>query len=615
MTVAGPEMVDAADLSLFAALDGQKRDALWGSPMSGLLPGEVIADLFCGAGGWGEGLRGSLHGVSFAVNHSPAAIATHQTNNPGCAHHMGDAWKARPRDVVRGTLGVLFASAACTTHSRARGSAPISQRVHMLGWCIARWMKELAPRVVFIENVPEWKDWGPTFVDSNGVRRQNPARKGQHFRRWWRYCERLGYRMEMRVLDAPDYGAACRRRRLFIVARRDGQPIVWPAPTHRARKDERVNAEDQVRRTADRGGRGRAAEGAQGGVQRFQQHRAASDVIDWTDLGHSIFARSRPLKPKTLGRIAEGVRRYVLNDPAPFVLRVTHGDGRGWHVCPIDGPLPTQTTRQDLGVCVPIVAPQNGGVYGQRVDEAGPTITTKGHQALISPVLHAIRGDVKGRDVRELMPTITAGNGPGRGAGAGHALGLATPVLATTGYGERDGQAARAHAVGELLGTPVNGVKQGLVTPVLMNNTSHHTGGRVGSPLPTVTTGGQTGLVAPVLSYMRHGGGQHSDARDPMLGMTAGGTHAGLVAALLVEYYTSGSGKSGRRVSEPMGAIPTVDRHGLVCVVIAGVEWVIVDILFRMLRPAELAKAMGFRDDFVWPPTGSSPKETRLTRR
>lgn len=327
-------------------------------------------------------------------------------------------------------------------------------------------------------------------------------------------------------------------------------------------------------------------------------------MIDWSDLGTSIFDRRKPLAPKTLGRIAEGIRRYVLNDANPFVLRVTHGAEGGWKVSAVGAPLPTQTTRQDLAVCTPVVAPQNSGVYGQRPDQPGPTITTLGHQGLVSP------------------------------------------ILATTGYGEREGQAARAHQVAELLGTCVDGVKQGLVspllavcahgdgkdgtarwgrgalpvtgpvnsihaggnnfglaTPVLMNNTTHHQGGRVDAPTPTVTTGGQAGLVTPVMEYMRHGGGQHSDAREPMLGMTAGGTHAGMVAALLTEFYGSGSGKSGRRVGEPMGAVTTLDRHGLVVVVLGGVEYVIVDVLFRMLRPAELARAMGFRADFAWPAT------------
>lgn len=573
---------------------------LLGSGLGRLLDGEKIADLFCGAGGWDEGAkRLGLH-VDFAVNHDPVAIATHRANNPGCKHHQGDAWRAKPLDVIgHGTkLGLLLASAACTTHSRARGAAPISKRVHMLGWCIGRWMKDAQPRIVLIENVPEWKDWGPTIIDG-GVRRQDPARKGQTFRKWWRYCESLGYRMEMRVLDAPDYGSASRRRRLFIIARRDGGPIVWPEPTH-------GEVERQVRVDSDGGKRTRSRRGnTHGGRHDRLPYRTAAECIDWSDLGTSIFDRKRPLKPKTLARICEGIRRYVLNDPQPFVLRVTqgHAPGGGWHVYPASGTAPTQTTRQDVAVCVPVVAPQNTGVYGQRVDATGPTITTKGHQSLItpilattgygeragqaarvhqvaellgtcvdgvkqgiaSPVLQVIRGDVAGRDVRDPLPTVTAGNGPGRGAGAGHAMGIATPVL--------------------------------------MNNTTHHTGGRVDGPTPTVTTGGQCGVAAPVMAYLNQGGKQVGGVDEPLRTVVSGGGHAMLVAALMAEYYGHGSGKTGRRADEPLGAITTLDRHGLVVCVIDGVEFVIVDILFRMLRPAELAQAMGFPPTYLWPKT------------
>lgn len=645
-------------LSLLDFAEDTLRRRLIDSPLSALAPDEKVADLFCGAGGWGEGARELGIHVDYAVNHDAVAIAAHEANNPWCRHHRGDAWRTRPRDVIgRGTkLGLLLASAACTTHSRARGSAPISKRVHMLGWCIARWMEEVQPRIVLIENVPEWQDWGPTLEREDGTRTQDPARKGQHFRRWWRYCVRLGYVMEKRVLDAPDYGAASRRRRLFIIARRDGQPIVWPEKTHESQaKAERcgIRAEDGSDTANPRPKEGRTgalAKGHSGGAIRQAQagsarssvgaeeegpphggsrshrrgqfrhddrgcqrsardrperlpHRTAAECIDWSDLGSSIFERSRPLRPKTLARICEGVRRYVLNDPQPFVLRVTqsHGQGGGWHVAPVDEPLRTQTTRQDLAVATPILAPQNTDVYGQRPDGPAPTVTTKGHQSLItpilattgygerygqaarvgqvadllgtcvngvkqavvSPVLQAFRGNAAPQTPQSPLPTITAGNGPGRGAGAGHSLGV--------------------------------------ISPVLMNNTTHHTGGRVDGVLPTVTTGGQAGLVAPVMAYLNHGGKQSGTVCEPLRTVVGGGNHAMLVAALMMEYY--GSSTTCRRPDGSLGAVTTLDRHGLVSCVIDGQEFVIVDILFRMLRPRELAKAMGFRDDYAWPKT------------
>lgn len=434
----------------------------------------------------------------------------------------------------------------------------------MLGWCIARWMADRAPRIVLIENVPEWRDWGPTVVDGQDERGrprrvQDPSRKGQHYRRWWRYCERLGYRMDSRVLDAADYGSASRRKRLFIIARRDGAPIVWPEDIRGGHQGEDRVSRDRSRRPG-RGGPGAADAGR-------DRQRCAADVIDWSDLGSSIFERQRPLKPKTLARIAEGIRRFVLNNPRPFILRVTHGEGGGWHVAPADEPLRTQTTRQDLAVCSPILAPQNTDVFGQSPEHPGPTITTKGHQALV------------------------------------------TPILATTGYGERAGQAARVGQVADLLGTCVNGVKQALVSPIVA--VCAHGDGKDGTkrwgrpalpmdgPLNAIHAGGNNfAAVAPVMAYLNHGGKQSGGVDEPLRTVVAGGGHAMLVAALLTEYYSNGA---GRRVDEPMGCATTHDRHGLVCVLIDGCEFVIVDILFRMLRPAELARAMGFPETYSWP--------------
>ena len=236
------------------------------------------------------------------------------------------------------------------------------------------------------------------------------------------------------------------------------------------------------------------------------------------------------------------------------MLRTAHA-GDGWRVWPVSEPMPTQTARQELALCVPlvgktcmhgsngsccapanqpaptqttcqdsalvvpIIAPQNTGVYGQRPDQPGPTITTKGHQALIAPLL--------------------------------------------------------------------------------MNNTTHHRGGRADGPAPTITTGGQTGVVVPALAYLNHGAVQSGSVKDPLRTVVSGGGHAGLIAAFLTTYF--GQGKNASRVTDPLRTCTTKDRHGLVCVTIAGDEYVIVDILFRMLRPRELAAAMGFPPEYVWP--------------
>lgn len=604
-------------LDLLDMAERAAAEALRASPLGGLLRGEIVVDLFCGGGGATQGIEDAGLVVHECVNHCPTAIATHAANHPATNHRRGDVWKNTPEAVAAGRpVGLLWASPDCRHFSRARGAAPVSRRVRDLAWVVTRWAKavergeyDARPRVIIVENVPEFLDWGPTrarvspggvvMADAQGrvVMEPVPHRKGETFRRWRRLLERAGYRVEWRVLDAADFGAASRRKRLYVIARRDGQPIVWPEVTHgrskpegdrsllshahvrKARKGSHGDAtgpNDQSSDAPQRGLGGRAGVdysqrnrsvcGTEVGVQL--PHRAAAEVIDWSDLGTSIFERKRPLKDKTLARIAEGIRRYVLNAPggAPFVLRVTQtGEGRGWKVSGADAPLPTATTRQDLAVC--------------------------------TPVIQANRGNATPRSPGEPLPTITAGNGPGRGAGAGHAISVATPVLMSAG-----GPECRAVPAGEPLGTVLPRDHRALVTPLLMHNTTHHQGGPVTGPTPTVTTGGQTGLVAPVMAYLNQGAKQSGPVvGEPMRTVVAGGGHAALVAALMVKFY--GAEKGGQDARRPLGTVTTLDRHGLVCCVIEGVEFVIVDVLFRMLKPRELAAAMGFPETYTWPAT------------
>lgn len=592
----------AIDSGIFDFTAAQ-REQLAASALGSLAPDERVVDLFCGAGGWGDGLAALGIRTDFAVNHDPVAIEFHARNHPHCVHHTGDAWRTKPRDVVGSAkVGLLLASAACTTHSRARGSAPVSKRVHMLGTCILRWMKDTAPRVVLVENVAEWMDWGPLIEkrdergrvvrDAQGraVWTHDPARKGTKWRWWLRQAKRLGYALEFGVFDASDFGSASRRKRLFVILRRDGQPIVWPEKTHgkegaQAKADGSrvcaaaaagITVEATAKRTIE-GGFGarrgdRQTRGEDQGVPTHHRspgclipHRAAHEVIDWSDLGTSIFDRKKPLADKTLARICEGIRRFVLNDPAPFILRVTQtGAGGGWKVSSADAPLPTQTTRQDLAVATPVV--------------------------------QVFRGNAIATPPGQPLPTITAGNGAGRGGGAGHAIGMATPIITPCGGPKRE-----PSRVADLFNTVLTREDRGLCCPIIAPQNTDVYGQRVDAPGPTITTKGHQSLIAPVLNYFRSGGGQHSDVRDPLLGMTAQGTHAALVAALFVKFYGNESGGADPR--KPLGTVTTVDRHGLVCCVLDGEPFVVVDILFRMLRPAELARAMGFRDDYIWPTT------------
>jgi DNA (cytosine-5)-methyltransferase 1 len=649
-------------------------DRLRGSSLGSLLKGEIVVDLFAGGGGATCGIEAAGLVVHKCVNHSELAIATHAANHPATNHRCGDVWGNAPVAVAAGRpVGLLWASPDCRHFSRARGAAPVSGRVRSLAWVVVKWAKDLPerqkPRVVIVENVAEFIEWGPTRakLDDRGGEVKDPQgrvmlepvpeRKGETFRRWVRALRREGYTVDWRVLDAAQPyvgntlpGAACRRKRLFVIARRDGMPVCWPEGNSAARGKEEVQDGDgtQLRRDSARGvrsddpsagrqhnpdqrdagnrrrtpgqGQGAVGDGASQGRLRegVGTHReggtgwrsndvaglrggvarCAADIIDWSDLGSSIFDRKKPLAEKTLARIAEGIRRYVVNDPAPFVLRVTQtggGGGVGGSVRSVAEAMPTQTTRQDLAVATPIVTrmangngPGNKARGGRGATPMGEPLQTlhAGGNAfgMATPILSRCGGNggVAGGDAR---PT-----------GAGGAEGGVLAAMTMSAGGPE----CKAEPVDRTLGTVLTRDHRALVAALLMHNTTHHQGGRADGVLPTVTTGGQTGLVAPVLATLRQNTGP-TRVDEAMNTVTASGTHAGLVAALMVKFYGNESG--AHRPDAAMGTVTTKDRHGLVCVLIDGAEYVIVDILFRMLKPSELADAMGFPVGYIWPKT------------
>ncbi len=245
----------------------------------------LLVDLFAGAGGASVGIEAALgRAVDVAVNHDATAVAVHEANHPHTLHLRSDVWDVDPVVATGGRqVELLWASPDCRHFSRAKGDVPKSPRVRSLAWVVVRWAKAARPRVILLENVQEFRTWGPLGPDGKPIR----ARAGETFDEWVHALQRLGYQVEDRVLDASLYGAPTRRRRLFVVARRDGEPIAWPAPTH---------------------GPGRAA------------LRTAAECIDWSMPCPSIFDRKRPLAPATLRRVAEGIRRFVLGATDPFVV-------------------------------------------------------------------------------------------------------------------------------------------------------------------------------------------------------------------------------------------------------------------------------------------------------
>ncbi|WP_133125204.1 DNA cytosine methyltransferase, partial [Xanthomonas citri] len=390
--------------------------------VSCLRPGEIVVDLFAGGGGASEALKQAL-GVdpALAYNHDEWAIGMHAANHPLTIHHREDIWHADPRkDVAGRPIGWFHASPDCTHFSQAKGGQPRSYKTRALSWVALKWIGQLlradlrdgtntAPRILSLENVWQILTWGPLVakrckvtgrvlkmdgtVAARGERvpvaNQQLVPDKRHSGRTWRQfvaaLESKGYRVEWRKLTASDYGAGTSRERLFLLARRDGEPIVWPAPTH--------------------------------GTAPGQQPRVrAADCLDFSLPCPSIFTRKRPLADATLRRIAKGVMRHVLQSADPFIVPATHqGSDR---VNDVQAPLPTITAanRGELMLVAPELAPfitamaQN--VVGNDVRHPLPTVLAGANRlGVVSAFLEQANGGFYegcGRDAREPMSTITA---------------------------------------------------------------------------------------------------------------------------------------------------------------------------------------------------------------
>ena len=302
------------------------------------LADELVVDLFAGGGGASTGIEQAIgRHVDIAINHDPEAVALHSMNHPQTQHFVSDVFEVDPRQVTAGRpVGLLWASPDCKHFSKAKGGKPVSKKIRSLAGVVVKWIKELKPlgthpREIYLENVEEFQTWGPLGADG----RPCPHRKGLIFRRWVNAIRREGYVVEWRELRACDYGAPTTRKRLFLVARRDGLPIVWPQPTH---------------------GPG------------LKPYRTAAECIDWSIPAPSIFERARPLADNTLRRIARGVMRYVVNAAQPFIVRMGHtGHGDAGKAHGIGEPLSTITSKAEHLLAVPTLV-QTG--YGERPGQA-----------------------------------------------------------------------------------------------------------------------------------------------------------------------------------------------------------------------------------------------------
>ncbi len=514
---------------------------------------EIVVDNFAGGGGASTGIEMALgRSPEIAINHDPDAIAMHTVNHPSTEHYCESVWDIVPRDVVAGRpVGLVWLSPDCKHFSKAKGSTPVSKKIRGLAWVALRWAAQVRPRVIMLENVEEFQTWGPLLIDSEGNARPDPAKKGRTFNSFINALRRQGYKVEWRELRACDYGTPTIRKRLFLIARRDGAAIVWPKPTHGAPDSAEVKA------------------------GKLQPWHTAADIIDWSIPCPSIFERKRPLAENTLRRIAKGLERFVINAAEPFIVKCNHTSTRTVYDCfrgqGINEPLQTVTASPGFAVVQPTLAPfitECANASHQRnmpADEPLRTICAQvkgGHFALVSPVIARQFGRSVGQSVEEPLGTVMA-----------------------------------------------KADKSQLVTAFLAKHYTGVVGAELTKPLPTVTTVDHNALVTSHLVKLR-GTCQHGQpVTEPMPTVTAGGLHIGEVRAFLLKYYGN---DSTIPCSEPLHTVTTRDRFGLVTV--RGEDYQIVDIGMRMLEPHELFAAQGFPADYVIDNDANGKKFTKTAQ-
>ena len=614
----------------------------------------LFIDGFAGGGGASTGIAQAIgRDVDIAVNHSPAAIAIHKANHPTTIHYCQDIRAIWPKAVTRmePVAGAWF-SPDCKEFSKAKGGPVKDRSIRALADEVVIWLRDVQPTVAYLENVEEFAYAAPLDDDGRPIKGQ----EGKAFKRHLRHWRGAGYRVQHRVLRACDYGTPTSRKRLYIVMRRDGRPIVWPKPTHGAP----------------------ASPGVRSG--RLQPYRTAAECIDWSIPCPSIFERKRPLKPATLRRIAHGVMRYVVNAAEPFIVPVTHSQNSP-RAHATSEPLRTITTANggefavsDVKLAPHLNTNRNSAKPYTAAEEPSHTVAAGGAhinsvEAKLVPHVTKFHSGSVGSAVTDPLPTVTSNGDPARPAGA-TPLGVVGATLYRTRNGERIGQQPRALDPTKPLGTVAAEASGfGLAVAHLEKFNADTRPRPVAAPLDTVMAGSaQHAAVTAFLSTFYGNGGKH-DVAAPMPTATAVSNHHAVVAAhieqantgmvgraarqplstivgkgstqrlvettlieegalptemmaravevaaFLVKYYATdgeNEGAQNQPVSRPLDTITTKARFAVVTVTIDATTYVIVDIGLRMLKPRELARAQGFPEGYVLDPIVPKMKRGKL---
>lgn len=348
---------------------------------------ELIIDNFAGGGGASTGIELALgRSVDIAINHDEAAIAMHKVNHPRTKHYLEDVWEVDPLEATQGRpVGLAWFSPDCKHFSKAKGGKPVEKSIRGLAWVAVKWAKAVRPRVIILENVEEFKTWGPLTEDNY----PDPKRKGETFNLFIRALKKLGYKVDFRELKACDYGAPTIRKRFFMVARCDGRKIIWPEPTHGDPDTLAVRA----------------------GI--LEPWRTAAECIDWSIACPSIFERKKPLAENTVQRITRGINKFVLENPRPFIMQA-YGGGYTGAGSDIDRPLPTITATDHNWLVTPFLSQYHSyddTPRGQTMDRPLLTQDTSNRYGLVACYLTKFYKTGIGQDLAEPLHTVTTSPG------------------------------------------------------------------------------------------------------------------------------------------------------------------------------------------------------------
>ena len=544
-----------------------------------VINGELIVDNFAGGGGASTGIElATGYSVDIAINHDPEAIKMHKANHPYTKHYCEDVWQVDPVKVCNGhPVGLAWFSPDCKHFSKAKGGKPKDKFIRGLAWVACRWAGLVRPRVIMLENVEEFKTWGPLNRGHHPIK----AKQGKTFEKFVRQLTDLGYEVQFKELIAADYGAPTMRKRFFMIARCDGKPIVWPEPTHAPADSEKVKA----------------------GL--LKPYVGAYTQLDFSLPCPSIFDTSeeikekygiravRPLAPKTMERIARGLKKFVIDNAEPFIVQVNHSGAKSDYCKSANEPLSTVTGKHGFGIVEPYMVQigQTGFTADRSKDVREPltTIVSKNEHCLVevktAPFMGTNTTNHPGGSCEEPIHTITTGNQQC----------LISPTLIQY-HSETSKDEVRGQEITDPIMTVDSSNRYGLVTSFLHK---YYDGGYKGAgesmekPLPTVTSWDHNSVVTANLIQMNnHCDGR--DVRDPIPTITAGDGHFGEVRAFLIKYYGQGTGQD---IKDPLDTVTAQDRFGLVT--INGTDYQIVDIGLRMLEPRELYGCQGFPDDYI----------------